>query len=432
MTAPRCPAPTSPGSALWAPSAPPPAPVTTDPLAPDPARSAGVATIGLVASERAVIVGGGVLGTMHALEACRRGWEVTHLEADAGPRRASVRNFGLIWVSGRAAGAELELALRARELWGQLALDAPGIGFRPDGSLTLATHQDELDLMAEAAAQPDAAARGFELLDAAGVRSRNPVLKGELVGGLWCDQDAVVEPGSVLGAVRNLLEAGGRYRWLPGRQIVDVDSGGSEDSGVAAVDHLGRRHRGDVVLVCLGDRLSGLGGTVGAQLAAAPLRRCRLQMMQTAPSPERVATALADADSMRYYPAFDLPGRAGLPPPRPETSRWGMQLLLVQRADGSLTIGDTHVYDEPFDFAVDESVYDQLCARAEGLLGWELPPTERRWAGVYTATTDDRIWWSAQVGPSVRVVTGPAGRGMTLSPAIAERSWDELIGVHSG
>ena len=57
-----------------------------------------------MSTERVVIVGGGVVGTMHALQACQRGWEVIHLEADAGPRRASVRNFGLLWVSGRAPG----------------------------------------------------------------------------------------------------------------------------------------------------------------------------------------------------------------------------------------------------------------------------------------------------------------------------------------
>jgi hypothetical protein len=49
-----------------------------------------------------VVVGGGVLGFMHALEARRRGHPVTHLEREAGSRGASVRNFGLIWVSGRA------------------------------------------------------------------------------------------------------------------------------------------------------------------------------------------------------------------------------------------------------------------------------------------------------------------------------------------
>ncbi len=55
--------------------------------------------------DRVVIVGGGVLGTMHAVQARSRGIDVVHLEREPGPRGASVRNFGLVWVSGRAAGA---------------------------------------------------------------------------------------------------------------------------------------------------------------------------------------------------------------------------------------------------------------------------------------------------------------------------------------
>jgi len=43
-----------------------------------------------------VVVGGGVLGFMHALEARRRGHPVTHLEREPGARGASVRNFGLM------------------------------------------------------------------------------------------------------------------------------------------------------------------------------------------------------------------------------------------------------------------------------------------------------------------------------------------------
>ena len=50
----------------------------------------------------------------------------------------------------------------------------------------------------------------------------------------------------------------------------------------------------------------------------------------------------------------------------------------------------------------------------------------RRWAGVYTAATDDSICYRQEVEPAVWVVTGPAGRGMTLSPAIAEQTWDEV------
>jgi FAD dependent oxidoreductase TIGR03364 len=375
-------------------------------------------------AHRVVIVGGGILGTMHALEACRRGWEVVHLEADVGPRRASVRNFGLVWVSGRAAGPELDLAIRAGELWEQLAVHSPAVGFRPDGSITVARHPGELALMTEAAARSDAGVRGFDLLDVDGVRAVNPAVRGELLGGLRCTRDAIVEPGLVLGALRVTLEATGRYTWLPSRQVVDVET--AAGGTAAAVDQRGDRHEGSVVILCIGDRLSGLGGRIGATLAAAPLRRCRLQMMQTAPATERLTTALADADSMRYYPAFDLPGQAGLPEPSATTTAWATQLLLVQRAAGGLTIGDTHTYDEPFDFAVEEHLYADLATRAEAVLGWPLPPVVRRWAGVYTAVTDDRIYYRTSLDPGVVVVTGPAGRGMTLSPAIAEETWEEL------
>ena len=65
---------------------------------------------------RVVVVGGGVIGTMHALLAVEAGHEVVHIERDSQPVSASIRNFGLVWVSGRAAGAELAMALRARQL----------------------------------------------------------------------------------------------------------------------------------------------------------------------------------------------------------------------------------------------------------------------------------------------------------------------------
>ena len=93
--------------------------------------------------------------------AISRGWQVTHLEREAAPRGASVRNFGLIWVSGRAAGDELRLALGARGLWDEVAADCPGTGFRAVGSLTVAAHDHELTALEAAAKVSDAAERGF-------------------------------------------------------------------------------------------------------------------------------------------------------------------------------------------------------------------------------------------------------------------------------
>lgn len=366
---------------------------------------------------RVVVVGAGVVGTMHALLARRRGLEVVHLERDAGPRRASVRNFGLIWVSGREAGEELDLALRARELWEGIGADVPGIGLRSNGSLTLATVPAEVAVLEEVVASADAGRRGLALLDPVEVRRRNPAVRGELLAALWCERDAVVEPRLVLPAVRSFLEAGGGYRFLFGRQAMGLDA-------TAVVDHAGDRHEGDFVILCPGDSHTGIAAE---HLAPAPLRRCRLQMLETAPYHEAVTTSLADGDTLRYYPAFRrLGATAALAPPDDVVERWGAQLLLVQRAGGGLTIGDTHVYEEPFDFALDSEPEGHLVARAEALLGGPLPPVVRRWAGVYSQCTDERIVWRATVNDGVVVVTGLGGRGMTLSPAVAEATLDGL------
>ena len=373
-----------------------------------------------------VIAGGGVLGTMHAVMARRRGFEVVQLEREAEARGASVRNFGLVWVSGRKAGPELSLALRARALWAELGAQVPGIGFRPAGSLTLAAGDAELALLKEAAALPDADRREFELLDPAAVRAVNPALRGEFAGGLFCRADAIVEPRQVLPALRGYLAARGEeprgkgqsgYEWLPGREVTEIVPN-------AVRDHTGAWHQCDLVVLCPGAAHTGVAGRY---LARGGVRRVRLQMMQTAPLAERVTTALADGDSLRYYPAYNLPSRGQLPPQTAAAGRARAQLLLVQRADGGLTIGDTHEYAEPFAFDLDEDAYDHLRARAEALLGGPLPRVQRRWAGVYSelepAAAGRALYHRAEVEPGVVLVTGPGGRGMTCSPAIAEETF---------
>jgi FAD dependent oxidoreductase TIGR03364 len=363
------------------------------------------------------VVGGGIVGTMHALFAHRRGLEVLHLERDAGPRRASVRNFGLVWVSGRAAGPELDAALRARALWEQIAEEVPGVGFRPAGSLTVALDDDELSVLGRALELPDAAQRRFELLDPQEVRAHDPAVRGEISGGLLCRRDAVVEPGQVLGAIRQHLAGAGRYQFLAGRTVVSADGGN-------VVDHTGAHHSGDVVVLCPG----AVHDLVAAgPLAAAPLGRCRLQMCETAPLDERLTTAVADIDSLRYYPAFSSLALDDLAPQPAVARSHRMQLLLVQRASGQLTIGDTHAYDEPFDFALDEAPYDHLLDRARAILGRDLPPVRRRWAGVYSQRTDGALCHRERLDTRTWLVTGPGGRGMTLAPTLAERTLEEAL-----
>jgi FAD dependent oxidoreductase TIGR03364 len=353
------------------------------------------------------------------LELCRAGFTVAHLEADAAPVGASVRNFGLLWVSGRRNGAELDAAERSRHRWEEVGHDVPGIGFRATGSLTLASTDGERKVMEEFAQHPDAAMRSITFVEPDELVAVNPAVQGDVTGGLHCTQDAVVEPRLALGAMRNYLSARDSYAFHPGRRVV-----GFEDHAV--LDASGMRWDADLVVLATGAAFDHLAG---ADVLAPRLRRVRLQMMETESFAKRLTTSLADADSLRYYPAYDVVPLEPLGAQSPVAAAHHLQLLLVQRADGGLTIGDTHAYGEPFDFALVEDPSIELLARAERLLGTQLPPVARRWEGVYAQCTDGDVCARAELSPGVWMVTGPGGRGMTCSPAIAADTLT-AAGVH--
>ncbi|MFF1710713.1 TIGR03364 family FAD-dependent oxidoreductase [Streptomyces sp. NPDC058268] len=371
---------------------------------------------------RVIVVGAGVVGTMHAWHAVERGHEVVQIERESEARGASLRNFGQIWVSGRAGGEELDTALRARELWEEIGARVEGIGFRANGSLTLVRNEREHAVAEAALARPDAAARGYKLLDADEARALNPALRGDFIAGLWCERDAAVEPRVAQLRLREALLASPRYTFLPGREVREV-------VGENAVrDDHGDVHTGDVVVLATGAWLGGLVRELAGP--GLPVRRVRLQMMQTEPLGEELTTSVADADSFRYYPAYRSDALDALnsgQPQAPTAAEHKMQLLMVQRKDGGLTIGDTHEYEHPFAFDTLEDPYDHLTEVVEGFLGRPLPKIRRRWAGVYAQCVDTaRVVHRQQVREGVWLVTGPGGRGMTCSPAIAEKTADEL------
>ncbi|WP_405859961.1 TIGR03364 family FAD-dependent oxidoreductase [Streptomyces sp. NBC_01515] len=371
---------------------------------------------------RVTVVGGGVVGTMHAWQAVERGHEVVQIEREAEARGASLRNFGQIWVSGRAGGEELETALRARELWEEIGARVPGLGFRANGSLTPVRGDRELAVAEAAVAREDSAARGYKLLTATEARAVNPALRGDFTAALYCERDAAVEPRTAQLALRAELSTSPNYTFLPGREVREV-------IGEHAVrDDHGDVHASDAVVLCTGAWLGGLVRELaGPEL---PVRRVRLQMMQTDPLGEPLTTSIADADSFRYYPAYRgqaLDQLNAEQPQLPTAAAHAMQLLMVQRADGGLTIGDTHEYEHPFAFDTTEDPYDHLTEVVESFLGRPLPKIRRRWAGVYAQCTDPtRVVHRQQVCDGVWLVTGPGGRGMTCSPAIAETTANEL------
>ncbi len=375
--------------------------------------------LGLDASlvgQRIVVVGGGVMGTLHAYIALERGAEVVHLERDQVPVGASVRNFGLIWVSGRAEGRETELALRARELWQAIAEDVPGIKFRANGSFTLLASDEELEVAQRALSRPDAVARGFSLMNRDEVLARNPAAQGRYLAGLHCERDAAVESRLALAALRHAMIASGRYGYHPGRELTNLRDG-------AAVDHRGEVHAGDRVYVCVGASLSGFTREL---FESEPLRSVRLQMAETEPLADSLTTSVANGDTLRYYPRFRADALEVLPEQDTTAAHYGLQVLMQQRCHGGVTIGDTHEGERPGIFDAPDRPMDMILAAARSLIGPALPRIERRWTGVYhqmdPARSDD-VYLRREAARHVTLITGAGGRGMTLAPAIAEESF---------
>ena len=348
---------------------------------------------------------------------------MVHLDTDPEPQEASARSPGTIWVGNRAPGLELRLAVTARERWRSLAALAPGVGFRSDGSITVATESSHLQVFDALLARVDADERGLRFLASTQMAQVNPALQGEQRGGLWCSLDAVVEPRLALSSLRDQILEGDGYEYLGGRQVWEVGPR-------SVVDTNGRVHRGDAVIACTGARSSVLTEMLTAR---APLRRVKVQLMQTAPLGEDLLTLITDGDSLRYSASCDQQMRDLLPAPDPVVEEFGIQVSCVQRSSGALTVGDTHEFEEPFTFDLSERPFDHVGARVEQLLGRPLPTITRRWAGVYLQCTDDRLWYREQVDTDVMVVTGAGQRGLTLSPVIAADTFDFLEhGVDSG
>jgi glycine/D-amino acid oxidase-like deaminating enzyme len=269
--------------------------------------------------------------------------------------------------------------------------------------------------------KPDASIRQWKILDRSETQKINSALQGKFLASLWCPLDATVEPHLILKEVRNSLLQSSNYIFRNNVDIIDVTS--SSEKAIAIARN-GEIFESDLIVLCPGADHSTL---FKDQFDTAPVRRVRLQMMSTEPFTQQLSTSIADGDSLRYYPAYDVPALRELPEQTSIAKQKNMQLLMVQRLDGTLTIGDTHEFDEPFEFKLEEEPYTYLHEVASELIGSRLPSINKRWDGIYSQRIDGAVCDRRQIASNIVSVTGPGGRGNTLAPAIAETTMKAFL-----
>jgi glycine/D-amino acid oxidase-like deaminating enzyme len=137
---------------------------------------------------------------------------------------------------------------------------------------------------------------------------------------------------------------------------------------------------------------------------------------------------LTGSSMLRYDGLAQQPSaadvRAELLAESPALLDQGVNLMLTQRPDGRLVIGDTHHYavtEDPFE---DEASDSLVLAEMERLFGTPLT-VRRRWRGVYASSTKAPFLVTEPV-PDVTVASVTTGIGMTTALGLAKRTVDQL------
>src|SRR5882672_9931784 len=101
-----------------------------------------------MSKKTAIVIGAGIVGLATARALALKGFAVSVYERNLKASGASVRNFGMIWPIGQPAGKQYERAIRSRNIWKETG-DASDIWYDPVGSLHLAYHPDEWQVLQE-------------------------------------------------------------------------------------------------------------------------------------------------------------------------------------------------------------------------------------------------------------------------------------------
>jgi FAD dependent oxidoreductase TIGR03364 len=361
------------------------------------------------------IVGAGIVGLAHAVDALGRGLRTVVFERDERAVGASVRNFGHVCATAQS-GQSLDYAWTARERWIQLG-EKIGFPVHRSGTVVVARTPAELAVLEEFAA--DRGPGQVVLLTAAELGSRLPVASDEVVGGAHLPMDLRLNsPDAIPALAAWLADSGVEFRF---------------STNVAAVTPgLVRTPRGDVaaerIVHAVGHDVDQLFPEVSDSVG---LRRCKLHMLEVVPAtPLTLGPAvLTGLGMVRYHGMASLPSaalvRQEMAARYPELLDVEMNLMCTQRPDGALVLGDTHQYartHSPFD---DEDVSELLLREGARLFGAPLT-VRRRWRGVYahSAMTDFLI---AEPAPGVRVVSVTSGVGMTTALGLAPAVLDQLL-----
>ena len=359
-----------------------------------------------------IVVGAGIVGLAHALEGARRGLRVLVIDRDHRCVGASIRNFGFITVTGQPAGDTWRRASVSRDIWIDVAAQA-GIPIEHRG-LWMIAHRPLATRVLEAFMKTPMA-HGNRLMEVHEAALEAPELRlDDAQAVMHSPHEVRVESRTAIPRLAAWLAEHHGVGFLWGEAVLEVEA--------PRVRTAQRTLQAERIVICPGTELNGVGRE---SLASLGLKLTRLQMLRVRPQPSfRLSGAvMSDLSLVRYGGYAALPEaralKTQLDSEEADSLAAGIHLIVVQSADGSLVIGDSHhTFDTPEPFA-SEAVDDLILSHAHKALRLSEATVVERWTGVYPtgAATDCVI---AAPNPQTRVVVVTSGTGASTGFGIAK------------
>lgn len=366
--------------------------------------------------KNAIVIGAGIVGLATARALAVRGFKVTVIERTANAVGASIRNFGMVWPVGQPDGALYERAMLSRGIWKEVC-DSAGIWYDEVGSLHMAYSNDEWAVMNEFVAA-SGRHRNCSLLSATETSAKSAGVQNKgLLGALWSPNEMIVDPRKAIATIPLWLQEKFDVQFLWEKTVTDI---------CYPSVYIGKEEiSADLIFVCSGADFETL---YPEWYAAAPLTKCKLQMMRLVSQPNnwRMGPALCGALSLIHYKGFSV--ATSLPALQqrfeqeyPEYLQWGIHVMVSQNQTGELTVGDSHEYGlthDPFDKQfINRLVLDYL----KNFARFPDDSVIETWNGIYPKLTNGESHLILEPEQGVSIINGLGGAGMTLSFGLCEQ-----------
>lgn len=363
-----------------------------------------------------IVVGAGIVGLAHAYMAAVRGLKVLVVERDHQCVGASIRNFGFITVTGQPAGATWQRAKFSRDVWAGIAA-AARIQVEHHGLWVIARRKLAAAVLEAFMRTP--MAEGNELLTPEGAKRRAPELRTDGTAAvMFSPHELRVESRTAIGQLTHWLQQNHGVEFLFGECVHEVCT--------PTVRTAARTLHAERVVICPGTELNGVAHSAISHLK---LQLTRLQMLRIRPQPglRLPGAVMGDLSLVRYGGYANLPESSALLEQlrneEGESLDAGIHLIVVQSADGSLVIGDSHhTSSSPEPFA-SEAVDDLILRHAREAVHLDSSSVIERWTGVYP-TGADRDCVILAPDAATRVVIVTSGTGASTGFGIAQEVFD--------